>query len=40
MQRPPMTVVETVRFLNDADDLIEESDRARLVEFICANPEG
>lgn len=35
-----MTVVETVRFLKDADDLIEESDRARLVEFIGANPEA
>lgn len=39
VQRPPMTVVETVRFLKDAEALIEESDRARLVPFIGANPE-
>lgn len=35
-----MTVVETIRFLKDADGLIEESDRARMVEFIGANPEA
>ncbi len=35
-----MTVVETVRFLKDASGLIPESDRARLVEFIGANPEA
>ncbi|MDE3198154.1 MAG: type II toxin-antitoxin system RelE/ParE family toxin [Acidobacteriota bacterium] len=35
-----MTVVETVRFLKDAEGLLPESDRARLVEFIGANPEA
>jgi mRNA-degrading endonuclease RelE of RelBE toxin-antitoxin system len=35
-----MTVVETVQFLTDAEDLMPESDRARLVEFIGANPES
>lgn len=35
-----MTVVETVRFLRDAEDLIDEADRAWLVEFIGANPEA
>lgn len=35
-----MTVVETVRFLKDVDGLMAESDRARLVEFIGANPEA
>ena len=39
VKRPPMTVVETVRFLRDADDPMPELDRARLVEFIGANPE-
>jgi hypothetical protein len=37
---PPMTVVETVRFLRDAEILMPESDRARLVEFVGANPES
>ena len=35
-----MTVIETVRFLKDADGLMGESDRARLVDFIGANPEA
>lgn len=35
-----MTVVETVRFLKDIEGLMPESDRARLVEFIGANPEA
>lgn len=34
-----MTVVETVRFLRDADSLISESERARLVEFVGADPD-
>lgn len=40
VQRPPMTVVETVRFLKDADGLVPESERTRLVEFVGANPEA
>ncbi len=35
-----MTVVETVRFLKDADGLMPETERAQLVEFIGANPEA
>jgi hypothetical protein len=33
-----MTVVETVRFQNDADHLTAESDRTRLVDFVGADP--
>ena len=35
-----MTVVETVRFLRDAAGLMSDPDRARLVEFVAANPEA
>lgn len=35
-----MTVVETVRFLKDAEGLMPESDRARLVEVVGANPDA
>ncbi len=35
-----MTVVETFRFLKDAESLLPEPERARLVEFIGANPEA
>ena len=35
-----MTVVETVRFLKDADSLMPETERAQLVEFIGGNPEA
>ena len=35
-----MTVVETVRFLKDADVLMAETERARLVEFVGSNPES
>jgi hypothetical protein len=34
-----MTVDETVQFLRDADGLMSDPDRARLVEFVGANPE-
>ncbi len=40
VQRPPITVVETGRFLRDADRLMPESDRADLVGLIAANPEA
>ena len=40
VQRPPMTVVETVQFLRDADGLMSDPDRDRLVEFVGANPEA
>lgn len=35
-----MTVVETVRFLRDAERLMRGSTRSRLIEFIGANPEA
>ncbi len=35
-----MTVIETGRFLKDAESLMPESDRARLVECIGTNPEA
>ena len=35
-----MTVVETGRFLKDADRLMPETERAELVKFIAANPES
>lgn len=35
-----MTVVETVRFLRDAENLLSVSDRTKLVEFVGANPEA
>ena len=40
MLRPPITIVETVRFLKDADRLISELDRAELINFVAANPEA
>ncbi len=40
VQSPPLTVVETVRFLKDASGLMPELERARLVEFVGANPEA
>ncbi len=35
-----MAVVETVQFLRDADGMMSDPDRARLVEFVGANPEA
>lgn len=35
-----MTVVETSRFLKDADRLMPEANRAQLVEFIAANSKA
>jgi hypothetical protein len=35
-----MTVVETERFLRDAQPLMPESERAGLVSFIATNPEA
>jgi len=37
--RAHRSVVETARFLKDADRLMPESDRAELVGYIAANPE-
>lgn len=35
-----MTVVETERFLKDAQPLMPESERVELVAFVAANPEA
>ena len=35
-----MTVVETVQFLRDAEDLMSDRDRTTLVEFVGANPNA
>jgi hypothetical protein len=35
-----MTVVETERFLRDAQPLMPESERMELVAFVAANPEA
>jgi hypothetical protein len=35
-----MTVVETPRFLKDAERLMPEANRALLVEYVGANPEA
>jgi len=40
VQRAPAVVVETERFLRDADALITEADRAVLVAFLASNPES
>ena len=40
MTAPPMTVVETERFLKDAEPLLGDSGRAELVAFLGANPSA
>jgi hypothetical protein len=40
MAGAPMTVVETGRFLKDARPLLSDTERAKLVAFIGANPEA
>jgi mRNA-degrading endonuclease RelE of RelBE toxin-antitoxin system len=40
MERAPMTVVETERFLKDVQPLMPESERVKLVAFVGANPEA
>ncbi len=40
VQRAPMTVVETVQFLRDSEGIMSGGDRARLVEFVAANPNA
>lgn len=35
-----MTVVETIQFLRNADGLMSDPDRDRLVEFVGSNPEA
>ena len=35
-----MTVVETDRFLKDAEELMPEGERMELVAFVAANPES
>jgi hypothetical protein len=40
MERVPMTVVETGRFLKDAARLMPEPARIELVEFVATNPQA
>lgn len=40
MKSAPITVVETERFLNDAEPLMPGSERSELVVFVAANPEA
>jgi mRNA-degrading endonuclease RelE of RelBE toxin-antitoxin system len=40
MALPPMTVVETERFLRDSERLFSNSERSELVAFLGANPEA
>lgn len=40
MTGPPMTVVETQRFLKDVRLLMPDQEREQFVAFIGANPEG
>lgn len=38
MPDPPMTVVETARFLKDVKSMMSDSEREELVAFLAANP--
>lgn len=40
MAAPPMTVVETSRFLKDTASLLSDGERGDLVAFVGANPES
>ncbi|MBV8842721.1 MAG: type II toxin-antitoxin system RelE/ParE family toxin [Bryobacterales bacterium] len=40
MPDPPMTVVETARFLRDVRPMMSDSEREELVAFLGANPEA
>jgi mRNA-degrading endonuclease RelE of RelBE toxin-antitoxin system len=40
VNRAPMTVVETDRFLKDTRQLMPESERVKLVAFVAANPQA
>src|SRR5947209_9896209 len=40
MPDPPMTVVETARFLKDVKSMMSDSDRQEFVAFLGANPEA
>src|SRR5450755_1445576 len=40
MADAPMTVVETARFLKDAQPMMSDSEREELVAFVGANPEA
>ncbi len=37
---PPITVVETTTFKNEADSLLTEEERLELVSFLAAHPEA
>jgi len=38
MPDPPMTVVETARFVKDVKSMMSDSERERVVAFLAANP--
>ncbi|MFZ0589939.1 MAG: type II toxin-antitoxin system RelE/ParE family toxin [Bryobacteraceae bacterium] len=38
MPDPPMTVLETARFLKDVKSMMSDSEREELVAFLAANP--
>ena len=40
MSAPPMTVVETARFLTDASSLLDEAGRAAVVAYVGAHPDA
>ena len=40
VERAPITVVETDRFLKDAKQLMPESEQLKLVAFVAANPRA
>lgn len=37
---PPITVVETTTFKNDADSMLSEEERLELISFLACNPES
>jgi hypothetical protein len=40
VERAPITVIETDRFLKDAKHLMPESEQLKLVAFVAANPRA
>jgi hypothetical protein len=40
MFQPPITVVETPTFKNDADNLLDEEERLELITTLARNPEA
>lgn len=40
MMLPPITVVETTTFKNDADSILSADERLELISFLASNPES